>query len=234
MSRYFLLLHISLLGIAFSIHFYFNEHRPYFHISLLGAYLIISLFFLSRTSRFAKSLTFFIGFILFSECSVRFFAHKYDNGNVVYHFLIPLQLLFYAELYAKLFKNNKSRTIVNISLMLCSLSILNTIYLQEFKYFPSNSLILLSSFLITLSLMKFKEMISLPTSIRLRNQSEFWFNLGTFLFYSLTFFVFSFFPFIINGPEWMLDLVFFLNISLYLCYFFSILLESRPNFTSKL
>jgi hypothetical protein len=97
------------------------------------------------------------------------------------------------------------------------------IFIQGIYTFPTYPLMLLSIGLTLATLMDFKRIIESPSSINILTLPVFWFNVGTLVFYSVTFFIFSlinsgiiFMPKLVS---WFIGLS---NVFMYSCYGLSI------------
>lgn len=165
-----------------------------------------------------------VGFI--GEILSNIFSFVYESNSQVFHFLIPIQSLIFGFVYAH---NNDHKKIILLMFSIISLlCVFNSSFYQELVEFPSFSLILLSFGLILISLLDFKRMLYIPTKIKLHYTPDFWFNLGTLLFFSMSFFVFGFINLGLKiGFGWQSNLILVLNIIMYSCYGLSIYLDSR-------
>lgn len=198
----------------------------YIQAVLLLICTVIGLSVYSKISRKYKIvlLLVLVGFI--GELMQNTFAFIYNNNNPVTHFLIPVQSIIFGFIYIQ---NHNNKKIVPLIFAIISLiCLVNTAYFQELSTFPSFSLILLSFGLILISLLDFKRMLYVPTNIKLHYTPDFWFNLGTLLFFSMSFFVFGFINVGLKmGFDWQSNLIIFLNIIMYSNYGYSIYLDSR-------
>jgi hypothetical protein len=225
MSRY-LFRFLSLFTIiSLFVFVCFDPYRTYYYVLMLGLYSLTGLLNYLNANKFTKLLILNVSFTFLSELSVRFLILYHLESYLVYHLFIPVQIAFYAFLYPKLLIKSHKKLLILLALLFISTCLINSIFIQKIHSLPSIGFVLLACFAIPLSLIKFKEMLNSPISQRLRFQSDFWFNLGTFFFYSTSFFIFSFFPLIQNGPGWMYDLPWFANIYFYAFYFISIMLS---------
>jgi hypothetical protein len=196
------------------------------YLILLISVLVFGIIQFRRLSGRFKILLYLLIIVLVSEISSRILVVKLETSLPTYHFLIPIQVVVYGLIYAYPYKN---KTMTYLSFGICFLLCLfNTLFIQDIFDFPSYSLILLSTCLIISALLDFNRMLKVPTSIKLLSLPDFWFNLGTLLFYSMSFFVFSFLNEGIQFyPIIQLLYIVILNLFMYSSYGYSIYLDSR-------
>ena len=172
-----------------------------------------------------KRLTIFMSCVLCSE----FFANlMYDSGNnrVVYHILIPCQIIFYSLIFSS-FRKNKVVFII-IAAILVLFSIFNAVYIQTILDFPTYPLMLLSIALTMATLFDFKRILESPSNMNIIKLPEFWMNIGTLFFFSTTFFIFSFDNlYTYMKPKYISGFIIIVNVIMYGSYALSIYLDSR-------
>ena len=198
--------------------------RFIFYLILLVFISIYGVYSFNKLTRPYKVLVILILLTLISEFCGRWTYAKYKLTFPPYHFLIPITIFFHAVIYNGLteLKTRYKNLIFVASGFFILLSIINTVYFQSIFSFPSNSITLLSINAIFLSLITFLQMLKFPTEVQLTKQSMFWFNLGNFIFYTLTFFAFAFINYRTNYNAWIAITIWSANIILYVCYFISI------------
>ncbi len=205
---------------------------PY-HYVLWAFMLIISLFGIFQIRKVSKASRLIIFYIIVSlivEYTAKQFAIIYQDNSPVFHFWIPVQLLFFSLLYFYFLKINSQKTTYwTIVIVLILLSILVSYYKSLWGFFPSNNFIILCSLVFPLSLFFFKKMIKNPVSTRIELQPNFWINIGTFVFFTLVFFILGFHASLkLEVPFWMYDILWGANFLMYLSYFIAIILDSQP------
>lgn len=198
--------------------------------SVLGIVISYAIVKYRRLSVVLKLLTLYLILALITEVLANKFAFDYSNNSPIYHFFIPIQLIIFALIYYQLLniKRFKFLYVIAVSsgflfMILYSLS-LKTIW----SLFPSINFILLSALVLPFSLLYFRKMILNPESIQLENQPFYWFNIGTFVFFTLDFFILGFHTSLkLDVPNWMYDILWGSNLFLYATYFIAIFLDSK-------
>lgn len=173
-----------------------------------------------------KALVLYLGFSFISEFISRILKVEFANSMPIYHFLIPIQFLFFGYFYSKLFKKNAS-LIISIAISFSIISGFITIIVQTLDKFPTYSFLILLLFVIVLALFNFKKMISDQNSIVICQTPVFWFNISGLIFFSTTLFFFGFknvFNFKNDYYNW---LTYGITILSYVFYIYSIHLEKK-------
>lgn len=212
---------------------YLNEYRSFVNVFWLGFYAIFCIFRVNRKEKFALLLTLLFWVVFTSESLVLSMKHLEIKSYFIYHFLIPILSFLYMIIFSELLKTNRKFILSSGTLIIC-LCTLNSFLFHEVGKFPSNNIQLFSCFVIVLCLFKFKGMILIPINVPIGIQPHFLFILSTIMFYSLSFFSLSLFPFVKDIPNWIFDFVYFLNILLYATYFTVILLLDSKQKTQRL
>jgi hypothetical protein len=167
---------------------------------------------------------------MLTEFAAYYFGYYYRNNSVPFLFFFPLQLLTFILLYHQLFRlklNKKVFWVLAASIL--GIFVLISLNSWTKELFPSLNALLLSAIVLPLSLFQFKQMLAEPVSIKLENQPVFWFNLGTFMFFSFDFFFLSFLEQMAEElPEWMFTAHWLINIFLFSTYFIAIILDASP------
>lgn len=200
--------------------------RFFLYSLLLLCIWVFGLRYWKRFDTKYQLLTILISIVLITEICGRFLIVSINNSQPVYHFLIPFQCLLYFLIFTAYRKNKKPLGLLfGLALIF---SVVNAIFIQSLYIFPTNSLIALSFSLVTSTLFDFNRILKYPTEIQLFKLGDFWINLGTLLFFSLTFFAFSMMNIDhLRFPKWIYDLIFSANIALYFCYFVALYLERK-------
>lgn len=175
--------------------------------------------------------------VLLSEITSQVIRHFILSSFPVYYVLIPALLLFNSLIYRTLFKSSivlkEIVTIVAIILLVIHwyLSLCTSEVWTE--SFPSISLMLLSLFTISVSLLVFIQMLYSPIMIPLQKQAIFWWNSGNLFFYSVTFFIFGYFRYIKglgqNMPEWSYTQIWLASMVMYSCHFTSLYFNRKKS-----
>ncbi|MEQ8910134.1 MAG: hypothetical protein RIC95_13135 [Vicingaceae bacterium] len=172
-------------------------------------------------------------------------AEKIESNFIFYHLLQVIQLLYYAliyhELFEKLNQGKYKKRALWLGSSLALLCFIISLSIQPFQFFPSYGSLLLSFFVIASSLLYYLKMMKTPSTITILKQAGFWFNSGSFFFYSVTFFVFGYFEFAQGTdkvtPIWVSNLIkssnFILYLSLGLSLYFATTKPSDGNISGK-
>lgn len=198
--------------------------------SLLVSLSTVGWFRYGSLSKFQKTLCFYVTIWMLTEFAAYYFGYYYRNNSIPYLFFFPLQLFVFILLYQHLFYPNVNRKVLWF-LVAFTLGIFTLISINSWtkELFPSMNAVLLSIIVLPLSLFQFKRMIFEPTRAQLENQPIFWFNFGTFVFFSFDFFFLSFLEQMAEElPQWMYTAHWIMNIFLLSTYFIAIILDSQP------
>jgi hypothetical protein len=168
------------------------------------------------------------------ELLVRILKSIGESPFLVYHLyanaeMIMLSLVFY-QIGLKSFKWGKSFLVFATSIFVF-LSILNSIFVQLNKI-PTNIIIIVSGVLFVFqSLSVYVYMLKMPEKKPLYLQSVFWFNTGCFVFYTVSFFVFSSIGFLQtkSSVRLLYNILYGMNIFLYLMYGIAMYMEVKAN-----
>jgi hypothetical protein len=115
---------------------------------------------------------------------------RYRNNAPIINLETITGYIFYSLAYYYLFKSEKMKIIILISIGLMTVFfIINAILLQSFlKVFPTNIFLSTQSLYVIFSLLLYKQMLLYPLKINIVKQSAFWYNTAI-LFYATTMFV---------------------------------------------
>ncbi|AEV31598.1 hypothetical protein Oweho_0582 [Owenweeksia hongkongensis DSM 17368] len=207
-------------------------------VSYLLVILAVALFGLFRYKRLSppfKTLVQLIVLSFLSEFSTRLFAYSYGHSYPVYHIFIVASTLYHARIYYLLKPiKNLLKWVIGIYVSTVLFIEMVSIWIQgNLAFFPSLGLVVNSFFLVSFGLLLFRNMLRSPKPIPIFHQAIFWFNTGTLVFYSITFFVFGYFKHIMAQaqllPEWCYGLIRFSNFVLLACYFLALYYNSQSN-----
>jgi hypothetical protein len=155
----------------------------YFAI-LLSASIFGVVNFKKLTTPF-KILTLFLLYTLISEVVARIFAIKFRNSDPVYHVFVLANYYFYAAIFFYLLKRSVIRRLVLWSAVpFTCFWLINIIFFQHPRDFPSYSLMVSCILYVIYSLILFLQMLETPTEVAIFKQNIFWFNISA-LFYSV-------------------------------------------------
>lgn len=224
MPRYFLILFTLLLLTPSAIVSYWYLDVIY---SLNLMIIVLSIIFgFSKYSLLSTSyrvLLFYVLLIYLSEIISAFSAYFLKTNMLVSHITIPIQLTIFSVLIYRLLNRRKLKWgywILAVSLLILLLVILSIV--QGTEKFNSIGIILFSVVVISSVLFVLKEIATSVTSIKLKNRPEFWFSIGSLVFYSVTFFLYGFMWMPGNKPEWTYTLIMYSNLFMSICYLLSI------------
>lgn len=208
---------LFLVGISFYVIYTYNKlDRPYQNLGLL-------VFISAISELISQILKFEIG-----------------TSSPSYHFLIPILIVLQGLIYLDLINPQIRiyRIIQFVIIVFVSTCIINSAIIQKITDFPSFSFTLLAFFTVVLSLSLSRKMLVHTGPIPLFMEERFWFNIGNFLFYPITYFILAFMEFYIQ-PEviknylWLFDILFVLNLVLYTCYLIAIRVNYKKNINGK-
>ena len=199
-----------------------DSPRYIIYVAILASAGIYGLTVFKRVSKPYSLFPFYFLVIMFFEMLSKYMAYHDGNNKAVYHVLIPIQILAYTYFYLKAFKNKKTQfTVLGVGLLLTCFCICNSLFVQAVTDMPTYSFIVISTFVIVLSLIVFKKILEHPTKLKIFAHPLFWFNLGSLVFYCLTFFVFGYLDFMVNSPNWVSYIIWVSNMIMYITYFIS-------------
>ena len=172
------------------------------------------------------------------ELSVQVFYPIVNSTAPFYHALSPIYTIYIALIYGNLFKTRKLKLFAYFLCLFAVFLIASLALSQETIYsFPSVNLLVLSFFVVVLSLMFFYQMLRSPNETSLFKQPAFWFNSGNLVFYSTTALHFGLADLFHDSgkglPDWVNEFIWILNLILYGCFLVSIVLNSRQNLNNE-
>lgn len=204
------------------------------YLVVLAITFIYGLVSYSRLTNPFKLLFLLITYVLVSETIIRFALPKLvTNVTPAYHITVLVLIVLYSRIFFKLFEGDKTLQKITLgsTLILGTLALINSFFYQGLRTFPSLGISAQGLLCILLSLLLFKKMLDTPSKTMLSKQPLFWFNLGTFSFYSFNFISFIFY----NEFEFeeMTYWIFYLNVIgnwiLYLFYLQSLYLNQKSH-----
>lgn len=180
-----------------------------------------------------KILTFMLLCIGVIEISALLIVYFSKTNYPLYH-IVPLVLTaFYGVIFYHRFKFNSIQKHLPIVIggLVIFASLYVSKYVQSIYTFPSIGLSLLGLFVTCFTLVLFMQMLLSPENTVLIRQPQFWFAVGSLIFYSSTFFVFGLFKTIQDTgsgvPEWGYHLIRVANYIMYTCYLITLWLAGR-------
>lgn len=199
--------------------------RYFYYLTLLFIVALLGLLNRKKVSKRYIALTVLVTIVFLSEVLSRILALKDGSSMPIYHVLAILECVLYWNIYKNVFR---SKSISFLYLATGIICISNSLFVQELSVFPTNSMIALSFAVITSALFHLKRMLEHADDSSLLRNPDFWFNIGTIFFFSITFFAFGLMNIGMHLlPYWIYDLIYAANIVLYTCYGVSIYLNSQ-------
>lgn len=188
--------------------------------------------FYNKISYPYKLTTQMVAFVIVGELVGFYLKNTLGSSFPMYHFLQPILLFYYAYIfYALTWKYYWIRLLVFvIALLLISVSLFLNFYYYDFYSFPSISIILLSIYAVCGSLLLLTILLKNPNPSPIWIEPLFWLSSGTLVFYSITFFFFSYYDYLLNAnsiPNWGYQLNRFFNYVMYFTTFLSLFFESH-------
>jgi hypothetical protein len=155
---------------------------------ILIAFIIGAVRYRRLTAPF-KYLTVLVGFSFLSEVTSRILAHTIKSSMPVYHIICIIHFILFSIIYHYLLKSGAvNKIIVFMIFFFTAFAIFNTIQLQSFESFPSNSILISQAIYIIYALALFLQMLAVPIFVPLSKQSVFWLNISVLVFSSTIFF----------------------------------------------
>lgn len=201
----------------------------FYYLSLLGS-SFISIFLYRNVDKPFQWLIILMLVTSISEIIAKYLAFElFESNNIVYHFFTPLEFSIYCIIYYFFIRTTKYNTyFILLSASLIIFEIINTIFFQSFSVSNTNTLIIESVFLVTLSLLLFYQLKEEPLYDNLLHEGVFWFNSAILIYYCFNILVWGFHNLrvyeLTNPPKLMYDINLILSGFLYLIFLFSICL----------
>lgn len=211
--------------------FYPDFYRGFYY-SILFIAVIISLIYFRRLEK-AFRLISLILIATFTSDLVASYVYFYfrQPKNIVYHFFTPIEYLIYASVFMIFFGDKKWNRILIVSVIFfIVLEVLNTLFFQPLKKFPSNIFIIEDLLLVFLSLILFSKMMRIKLSDNLLKEGIFWFNSSVLFYCSLDILVSGLLNLVISPqrvPGIILNILLLFNGFLYICFAISIILNAN-------
>lgn len=204
--------------------------RSFVQLTLLLLISIYCLINFRKMSIAARLLSGVIFVSLISECLARYLASAIGTTFPPYHFLIPILILLHGLIYFEYIKVGRMR--MNILMPIALLTVVScSLFYQGLMDFPYIQFSVLGLFCVVLSLAQFRIMLLNHSESPLYLRTLFWYSAANFIFYSILCLVFSIFhfltPFWRAEFDWIYDLIFILNLILYLTYFIGIYVDVK-------
>jgi len=162
------------------------------YLSLLAAVFLFGLLNPRMLSLPFKILCVVVGITLVSEAASGFLNLRGYNNMPVYHFLSCIEYAGTALVFHGLLRSARIKKLVIYSIIpVAVIGIMNSVFLQDMRTFPSNILLLSHGIFLILSLLLFKQMLEEPVARNLFRQGEFWIAGAYLLFSSAVFLSFG-------------------------------------------
>lgn len=204
------------------------------YLLLLGVTLVTGLVSFKKLAGPFRLLVATIAYILTSEILTRLLLLcGFENTFPLYHLNAVVLIAMNTLIYLRLLDPNSvaRRTVIIVSAVCFIAAVGNSLFHQSIQTFPSFSIAAHTFQSILLALIMFNEMIKSPVLTPLAKQSLFWFNFGTFLFYSSNFVSFVLYNeyYQVRGitMTWVFYLNWIGNMVLYGCYLAAFLLNRK-------
>ena len=201
---------------------------------LLGITLLFGLVRLKKLTGPFRLLVLLIGYVLVAELSGRaLMSMGFENTFSLYHLSAIVLITLTSIIYLKLLgRDSPLRRFSIILSIVCGLmAILNSLFHQHLHTFPSFSIAAHAFQSIIFALLMFSEMIKTPATTPLLKQAVFWFNCGTFLYYSSNFVGFVLYNAYYQFKDVIVTMMMYLNwtgnIVIYSCYLIAIYLNQK-------
>lgn len=209
---------------------YFKLNTDFVVPTILFFMLTYGTFNFRRFSNVQKLIFIYVAFSALAEVFAYYWGLVYQNNHKAYHFFCIIQTLLYTGIYSYLLMPKKKYRYLLwlICGILLVVELLYSFVFRSVYLFPSLNIVLLSGFVLTLSLFQFRRMILFPVTEKLENQPIFWFNFGTLIAYSFGFFFLGFLSTTKNLPDEMYTIWWGTAIFLCACYFMSLYLDDQP------
>ncbi len=209
--------------------------RSIIHLVIIGTIFILGYCKFANLRRPYRFLTGLLLVTFLSELLALLLKITTKNAAIVYHFFVPIEYCMLSiVLYHLALKNLKwSQVFIVLSVIaVCIFSITNILFLQSQKEFPIYPIIVSSVLCSFQGLSMYAYMIRNTENTPLHLQGIFWLTTGCFIFYSIAFFIFSSSEFMdatTNLFQLLFDILWSMNIIMYLFYGLSIYLEAKAN-----
>ena len=141
-----------------------------------------------------RYLTLLLVAVFLLEGSTRVTARVIQSSYPVYYITMVVLMILYGKIYAALLPDTKLYKALTRFVPMAFAAVVITATISTSSYFswPGKELIVLSLLLVFFSLLLYLHMLHNPSEVSLFKQPVFWFNTGTFLFYSISFFSLTF------------------------------------------
>ena len=211
--------------------FYPDFYRGFYY-SILFIAAIISLLYFKRVERTFSWICFLVIVTLICEVTSNYvYFSLHLSKNIIYHFFTPIEYFIYAYIYALFLNKKKWSRILLISVAaFIAVEIMNTLFLQPFKKFPSNIFIVEDLLLVFFSLILFTRIRKMVATKNILVEGVFWFNSAVLCYYSLDILITGLVNLASssqNFPALIFNLLLLFNAILYLCFSVSIILNAR-------
>jgi hypothetical protein len=131
-----------------------------------------------------KILILLIGLTFLSELSSRFLADKFHNSMPVYHVFSVVEYVCLTAIYVQLLPEGIMRRLEYLQIPIISYALINSIFIQHFWNFPTNSIVVFQIIYLGYSLLGLKKILEMPRQISILKESFFWLNTSLLMFSS--------------------------------------------------
>lgn len=207
--------------------------RIIIYLSILLLVSVIGILFYKKINFIWKILLILIIFTFLSEVFAQTLAFQLTNSSPIYHFYSPIQYILMSYIYYHVALKAYSWSkvfFIAFGILYTAFCVCNTLFFQPIFLFPSNAVLVSGVLLLFQTLLTYVYMINNASKNPLHSQPLFWFNTGTFIFNSVAFFIFGYFNFLIRRqgmPTVLMDILWSINVVMYLCYAVSIIIAVK-------
>jgi len=212
-----------------------NGWGIYFAILLCG--FLFGLIKRKDLSKAATGVWLIIGASLFMELAGRMLVFLINTNAPTQHGVYILHFIAFGYTFSKYVIDQRTARAMMISgMVLASLSIFNSLFVEDITAFSTNAAVVFSLFVVIASLFTFLDMLKHPDKIPLSRKGLFWFNTATLIFYATTFFRSALNNYYLENyyepsgtfmPDWVINLNKGLNYYLYISYSIAIWLDLK-------
>lgn len=184
-----------------------------------------------------RYLTQMLCLIVLGEVSGLFMIAEIKTNYPIYHLIQLITIFYYGIIYYHLLIEKPVFRVFSVVLTILVLivSIYLSLAIQTIYTFPSYASMILSVFVVGLSLLTLYQMLIHPVETPLIKQAVFWYSVSSLFFYTITFFIFGYLSVLLNEadpvPRWIYYPIWFGNYLLYGSYAVSLYLASHSKNT---
>jgi len=215
----------------------FNKFLMYFYYLGLFVLSIYSLFIFKKISTNFKYLTVLIIVSFIAEIT-EYFAFLNKTSTIkTYHLSLIINMILFYYIFKPFFKKTKFLKIAGLVTIFGVLfSTYSSIFIDEFKGFPSNGLVVLSIISIGFSLFTLKQIIDNPTKKSLFTLPKFWLSISVLVFFTISYIQLTFYQFyyVLGMANRIIVILFRIIVILYyLGFFMAFYFNLKHNYANK-